>query len=293
MNGPVHPDIAAALEQAGWRARACYCISNLRAPEIGRRTYRVELESGLCVKARRLEDEETARRLLELRRHLPEAFAPALSQFGPVVLEEWVEGEGLGEDVPAALYLVQAARLLAQLHAQREIAGQAVREAHETGADREVGRQNLRQLATAGALAQADAQRLSEALQRLDPRRATYGLVHLDFCGENMLIDKARRLRVIDNERIGIGALGFDWGRTWYRWDLPSAAWERFRSAYLACAPTPEPVETLGFWSIIAVVNSAALRLRTAPERVHVPLRRLERMLRALASSGGGPLEVW
>ena len=43
--------------------------------------------------------------------------------------------------------------------------------------------------------------------------------------------------------------------------------------------PFSEPLEHLGFWSLVVVVKSAALRLRIDPARAHVPLARL----RALA----------
>jgi hypothetical protein len=90
-----------------------------------------------------------------------------------------------------------------------------------------------------------------------------------------MLIDGSGRLRVIDNERLRVDALGFDVGRCWYRWALPPRAWEGFRSAYAAGMPFSEPLEHFGFWSLVAVVKSAALRSRLDPARARIPLDRL------------------
>lgn len=280
------PAVAAALDHAGLRVVSFHRISSIRAPETGRTVYRIDLESGTPLKARRLPDEETACRLFEIRRDLPDAFAPVLDQYGPVVLEEWIEGEVLGERLPSAAHLIEAGALLADLHARPDVAGRPVHEMRGTAAWIDDAGECLRQIVAAGAFDRQEARLLHQAVRRLDPRRATYGLVHLDFCGENMVIDRAGRLRVIDNERLGVGALGFDWARTWYRWALSSEAWERFRAAYVARTPLAEPIDTLGFWGIVAVAKSAALRLRLDPGRAHVPLQRLRRMAGEL---GGQP----
>jgi aminoglycoside phosphotransferase (APT) family kinase protein len=286
MSEPLDPAVAVALNRAGLRVRSFHCISSIRAPETGRTVYRIDLVSGVTIKARRLQDEETACRLFEIRRGLPDAFAPAFHQYGAVVLEEWIEGEVLGERAPSDGHLIKAGALLADLHAEPAVAGRPAHEMRGTAAWSDEAGECLRQIVAAGAFDRQEALLLHQALQRLDPQRATYGLVHLDFCGENMVIDRTGRLRVVDNERIGVGALGFDLARTWYRWALPSEAWDRFLSAYVARMPLAEPVETLGFWSIVAVVKSAALRLRMDQGRAHVPFERLRRMVGEL---GGQP----
>jgi aminoglycoside phosphotransferase len=278
MSQPLDPAVVVALDRAGLRVRACRRISNIRSPQTGRAVYRIDLDSGRTIKARRLQDEETAYRLFEIRRDLPDAFARAFAWHGAVLLEDWIEGEALGDVPPSDAHLVDAASLLAHLHAKPAAAGHALHEVHATAPWREEAERCLREILAPGGLNGEDAIVLRGVLERLDPRRAIYGLAHRDFCGENMVVDRAGRLRVIDNERIGIDALGFDLARTWYRWTLPPETWECFRSAYAVRMPFAEPLETLGFWSIIAVVKSAALRLRMDQARAQVPLDRLRRM---------------
>jgi hypothetical protein len=277
MSEALDREIAIALDNAGLRARAFRRISPMRPAEVRRSVYRIDLEPGHTIKARLVPDKETARRLFEICRDLPEAFAPALGCYGAVLLEEWIEGEELGDTPPSDAQLVEVGSLLAQLHAMPIVAGSRVHDMRSTAAWRERADAGLLQILAAGEIDEEDALLIRGGLERLDPGRAVFGLAHTDLCGENMVVDRAGRLRVVDNERVGIDALGFDLARTWYRWALPAPAWERLRSAYEARAPFVEPLDTFDFWSVVAVVHSAALRLRDRTH-AHVPLDRLRRM---------------
>lgn len=272
MSEPLNHEVAAALDRAGLRICAFHRISKIHSLDARRSVYRIDLESGHTIKARRLENEETACRLFEIRRELPHSFARAFARYGAVLLEDWIEGESLGNIPPSDAHLFDAGSLLAELHATRTVAGQPLHEMRSTAVWRNEAERRLCEICAVGALDEPDASLIRDALRRLDPKRAIFGLVHTDFCGENMVVDRTGRLRVVDNERVGVDALGFDVARTWYRWALPQPAWERFRSVYAARVQLTEPLETVGFWRLVAVVHSAALRLQVDRARVHVPL---------------------
>ena len=278
MSQPLDPEIAIALDRAGLRARAFRRISRRRPVDARRSVYRIDLEPGHTIKARLVPDEETARRLFEICRDLPDAFARTLGCYGAVLLEDWIDGEELGDTPPSDAHLVEAGSLLAHLHGTPIVAGRPVHDMRSTAAWREKTEAGLWQIVAAGEIDEQDASAIRGALEQLDPGRAIFGLAHTDLCGENVVVDRAGRLRVVDNERVGIDALGFDVARTWYRWALPAPAWERLRSAYAARAPFTEPLETFDFWAIVAVVHSAAVRLQKDRTRAHVPLDRLRRM---------------
>jgi thiamine kinase-like enzyme len=278
MSEALDPEVALALDRAGLCVRAFRRISKIRHSDTRRSVYRIDLQSGRTIKARRLQDEETARRLFEIRVELPDAFAPAFGRCGAVLLENWIDGEELGDAPPSDAHLADAGLLLAHLHATPIVTGRPVHDRRSTAAWRDDAEASLRQILAAGAIEEREASLVRRALERRDPGQAIFGLVHLDFCGENMVIDRAGRLCVVDNERVRVDALGFDVARTWYRWALPSRAWECIRSAYVARMPFAEPLDTLGFWGVVAVVRSAALRLRVDPGRAHVPLDRLHRI---------------
>ncbi len=87
-----------------------------------------------------------------------------------------------------------------------------------------------------------------------------------------MVIDRAGKLRVVDNEHIRLDAIGYDLGRTWYRWMLPAEEWDFFYAAYAAKSPLAGPTESFHFWKISAAIASAHLRLLAYPEKAGVPI---------------------
>lgn len=261
MSAPLPAEIAAALAQAGLQAVGARPITTLTSPRHARAVYAIELTSGQTMKARRLEDEATARQLCALRRDLPPAFAPVLACHGRVVLEAWVDGETLGGGPPGDAILAAAGALLAALHATTVAAGRTVRETRPTSEWRAHSAGYLAQIGRRGALDPRTLQRLAAALARLDPGTAIWGLVHTDFCGENMVVDAAGGLHVIDNERVSVDALGYDLGRTWARWQLDDAAWTRFVAAYTGAGGPPQALAALGFWRLAASVTAAAVRI--------------------------------
>jgi len=283
MIGTLDPDIAAALDAAGLRACRVQEVSTLRAAAPRRSAYRIDLESGGTIKARRLEDDQTSKRLFDLRRDLPDAFVPAFGCHGPVLLERWADGEVIGNTQAGDAYLGEAGRLLAGIHAIPIVAGLAVHQREPTATWRDEAERGLELIVGAGRFDVLEARGVSELLARLDPGLATVGLTHVDFCGENMLVDRTGRLRIFDNDRVRIGPLGFDLARSRYRWALELAAWTRFREAYAGGTLSAEALETLGFWEAVAVVKSAVFRLRTDATRVRTPLARL----RQIAGWGG------
>ena len=201
-----------------------------------------------------------------------------------MLLEEWIDGAELGDGCPSAARIAEAGALLAGLHARTTLIGETLLERRDTQDWRARSEADLQSLTDASALDAAAADRIRAELEALDPRRALFGLIHSDFCGENMLIDGVGRLRVIDNERLRVDALGFDVARCWYRWSLPPAAWEDLRSAYAGALRCSEPLDAFAFWQRVVLVKSAALRQRIDPTRAHVPLDRLRELAAAPAA---------
>jgi len=288
MSETLNQDIAAVLEAEGLRAVRVEQVSTIRAAALRRSTYRIDLETGETIKARRLEDAGTAERLFAARRDLPDAFVPAIMCRGRVLLEQWVEGRVLGNAQPDDARLHEAGLLLAAVHAATVVAGQPVHHRERSAAWRDEAERGLELVVAAGELEEPAARSLREQLARHDPGFATIGLTHVDFCGENMLIDQAGRLRVFDNDRVGVGPLGFDLARSWYRWALAAPAWARLERAYAGAAPSAEALDALGFWAPVAVVKSAVFRLRLDAVLARVPLDRL-RLIAAAARAGGRP----
>jgi thiamine kinase-like enzyme len=279
MSEQLDPDVEVALNRAGLRPRTFRAISTMPSARTGRVAYRIELDSDRVIRARRLEDDATARRLFDIRRLLPEAFAAPFDCFGRVLLEEWIDGDALRDTIPSDTLLQQAGSLLAYVHLTREVLGRRTHDMCDTAAVREKAAGCLRSIRAAGEIDLDQLRTIEETLARTDPGSVRVGLVHTDFCGENMVVDPRGRLYVVDNERLGIGPLVGDVARTWYRWALPAPAFDRFRAAYATAVPWDDAFVAFKFWQLHAVILSAAMRLRLDPERAHVPLACLRAMV--------------
>jgi Ser/Thr protein kinase RdoA (MazF antagonist) len=273
-------EVEAAVRAHGLRAARVVPLTVPDPRKRGRSAWRVELAGGGAVKARRLESAAAADELIALRDGLDDAFAPPLGRDGPVLLERWIDGAPL-DAAQADARAAEAGALLGRLHA-RPLRGEhaAAVSTASTAYWRGRAERNLDDLAAAGALPADVVAALREDARRLDPGTARAALVHRDFCAENMVVDAAGRLHVIDNEWFTIDAAGLDLGRTLYRWPMSEAGRCTFLASYRdACACDPGPLD---FWHLVAVLWSAGARLDHRPEQRAIPLA----AARALAESG-------
>jgi len=266
------PDIVEEMRETttslGLRVRRVMPLTLPDPRKRGRSTWRVDLRDGGSLKARRLESAEAAQELVRLRDGLEPAFARVVACRGPVLVEEWIEGEPLAGPT-ADERAGEAGVLLGRLHRTpiTSVPGESRTVDWRAQADGD-----LDALRAAGALDNDEVDALREELRRHDPGRARGVLIHRDFCAENMLLDGAARLRVIDNEWFTIGPAELDLGRTLQRWPLSGAARREFLDAYRTATGTAHG--PLDFWTLIAALLSARARLGQLPDRLEA-VRRL------------------
>lgn len=270
-------EVAAALAAVGFAPASIELLSPLGERKGMRLAYRVEAADGRVLKLRHCTSEEEARALQELRAALDPAFAPVVDRRGSVLFEEWIAGTPLSP-VEAEERVDEAGALLARLHLQPLPAEAA--SAQSTARWRTAAASDIELLSSGGALSSGDAERLNAHLDRADPRLARVTLTHLDFCAENFVCDEGGRLRVIDNERVGLGAPGFDLGWTRHRWPMSDAGWRRFLAAYRDAGGE---IEALAFWQIAAALTCTRVFFQRMPERLENSLTRLRRF----AAEGG------
>ncbi len=278
--------VASALVRWGVRARSWTRITRQRTSADPRVAFRLELDDGRVVKARCCADEARARDIWEIDRHLA---IPGLARIhardGCVLMEEWVEGAPLSHADGTPEHVAAAATLLASLHSVGQIEGIAAR--LMTAAERlERARRDLALLSERGALSRGQARTLREALRRLDRGATETGVIHRDFCAENMVRRPDGRLCVIDNEGLALGPLAYDLGRVWCLWPMPAVAWGLFLETYAARRAQASPDSALMVWKIAATARSAALRLAADPGRLQEPLARLRELSEALETAG-------
>jgi hypothetical protein len=282
--------VARALAREGLHVRAFERISAFGAGLTERHAYRVTLADGRTVKARRTLGESQARRVVEALRAVADArFPRVLSRHGPVLLEEWIDGVPLTSAAVEDRHLAEAAAVLAEVHLVEALAGVPVREWGDTAARLAATETRLQRLAGAGALDEASRTVLASALRDHDPRRAEIGLVHLDFCPENLVIDREGRLRVVDNEALAVDALAYDLGRSWYRSALPPARWALFEAAYRRHGGPAASAGSTVFWRIAAVTEGAITRLERDSRGAQPSLDRLGQLAAELRRSAAAP----
>jgi thiamine kinase-like enzyme len=252
----IEREVAAVVAARGLSPRRLDVVSPLGRAKGVRLAWRVDLADGRTLKLRHFGTREDARRHLEIRTLLEPAFAPAIAQWDGFVVEEWIDGEPLGDD-DGERRAEEAGALLARLH-RTALALDVVA---DVDAAPWIARAHadLDRLVSGVALAEGDARKLRVQIDRRAPRFARAALAHLDFCAENMLIDRQGRLRVVDNELVAVRPAALDLGRTFHRWPMPRDLWARFFASYRrASKEAPEPT---GFWRIAAALTGARVYL--------------------------------
>jgi thiamine kinase-like enzyme len=252
-------DLCALIEGLTSGIRDIAPITSLSARRSSRASFRIALEDGSVVKGRRLDSRFEAERLTRLSRHLCLPLIPAvIAQHGTAVIEPWTEGRSLIDLSPtelqacgALLGSIHAARLLPSADADIAIAG---RERQTRLAD------NLRRLITWRRVNQGLHARVLAAAEPV-PAAPAIGLIHGDFCADNLVRTTDGTIVAVDNETLRFEAFDYDLARSWYRWPMDGAQREAFLDGYGSKRPTLDFQRHFSYWAICALVDSAVFRI--------------------------------
>jgi Ser/Thr protein kinase RdoA (MazF antagonist) len=275
----VGSDVRVLIERAGRPYRGASELTTLRSSVLERPAWRVDLEGGRSVKVRVFADADEAHRFRELHRHLPEkGFPRLLDHHGAAVLLEWVAGRPLPAE-PDASVLRACGELLGRLHrvpappdAERRLASGASALPHSLA-------DLFETLVEAARLTADEAARLLEVSERARPERCDRGLVHLDFCPDNLVLADSGTPASIDNATLSFAPLDHDLGRLWYRWPMTSAARGAFLEGYREHRDTRAFQAAFPYWRICGLAFSAWLRVGRRTGDAAVPLRGLREAL--------------
>jgi aminoglycoside phosphotransferase (APT) family kinase protein len=117
------------------------------------------------------------------------------------------------------------------------------------------------------------------------------GLVHKDFCRENMVVSPDGVVRVVDNETLAVDCPDYDLTRTWYRWPMDPAQAVAYLAGYRRHRSTETLARHFPFWAVAVLSESALFRLRRGLSAA-LPLGRLRELLDRHAVSGERPAFV-
>ncbi len=93
------------------------------------------------------------------------------------------------------------------------------------------------------------------------PAKTFHGLVHYDFCGENLVLHPSRGLVSIDHEWMRVDSLEFDLARAVGRWRLDTDAAQAFVAAYRKAGGVAL-TDSLSWWALTHDLFASEVRVR-------------------------------
>jgi aminoglycoside phosphotransferase (APT) family kinase protein len=230
-------------------------------------SFRLELRDGRILKGRRLTGAARAARVVTIlglmdRRYFPRVIA----QSGAALLEEWRAGEPLDPLHTDPVLARQCGEILGGVHRAPPPAVKVP--SISRPADR-LSRleEQAGGLERQGALSTASRRRLITLARAHVPSDAAIGVIHGDFCAENLVCDVAGQPHVIDNEALQVGALDFDLARTWYRWPMMDRQATAFLDGYAVHRSPASYLSHFSFWILAVLVDASLFHLRTGTGR--------------------------
>jgi aminoglycoside phosphotransferase (APT) family kinase protein len=271
-------DLLALIRARGVPVTKLTAITALPSPVRQRAAFAVDFADGTRLKARRLKSAQRADVVARLRAAVPADFPALVGRRGDAMLLAWVEGRSLAslKAIPAAV-LRRCGRMLGALHARRceewvegaPASAQALFEKLERNLELLIGAQLLEPDLAQRALAAADAKR---------PFEATLGIIHKDFCAENLVLGSDDSLVCVDDATLSTGPHDLDLARSWARWPMREVERAHFMNGYLEHRSPADFERHFAFWATCALVGSAATRVRSLAPGAHASIERLREL---------------
>jgi Ser/Thr protein kinase RdoA (MazF antagonist) len=287
-------DLEALVATVGVRLVAAAPITGLPSATLGRATFRLEFGDGRVLKGRRFDTPADAERVELLTRALGLPSLPRVwARRGAALLEDWIPGVSLDGAAPSLARFREAGALLGAIHgvttrlATPALLPAAVEAPPSVDARRASTVRGVDGLARLRLVTAAAARRLRalvDAHAPSDPAavRPQRGIVHRDFCAENIVLARDGQLWVVDNGTLTIDAYDLDLGRTWYRWPMTPEQWNVFVHGYRLHRSPDGFIAHFPFWAIAVLVEAALFRHQAVVPGAWEPIRRLEALLDAV-----------
>jgi aminoglycoside phosphotransferase (APT) family kinase protein len=279
----VGPDLAFLARRRGVPLAGVTVVS--RWPSASRQTgaFRLEFGDGSVLKGHRLANRRRAFLVERLLGLAGPPFPQVVARRGAAVLVPWIPGTALSSIEASPAILEECGRVLGALHGQPVPAWRTL-PVRGPGQVRIQCRIDLGLLAGVGAIEETMAHRADEAAAAHAPDRATTGVIHNDFCAENIVIDPAGTPVPVDNATMTFGPHDLDLARTWHRWPMTPPQAAAFFGGYQQERASESFRRHAAFWIICALAGAAANRVRAGVGGVEPPLERLAEFLAALPS---------
>jgi hypothetical protein len=293
--GSLGEDFAEIVSRVGAELREVMPLTRLgfRAERSG--CYRLRFADGRVFKYRSMVSADRAKTVEHLIARIGSPRIPrVLDRCGTGLLIEFVGGQPASRPLQTQKLLAEAAALQGKIHRTDVADLLAGSPPFEIADVIHKLTEHLRRLVTLQAITEREAAGLTELAMSEVPQVSEIGVVHYDYCAENLVVSEASGFYIVDNESIEIGPLDYDLARTWYRWpmspDERAVYWEGYRRLR-----DPGSFSTsFPFWAIKTLVGSAILRVEGGTDRAVIPIRKLALLARCMRSgSRSEPYLLW
>jgi hypothetical protein len=267
-------DLCAMIAAIGVPVVEAVPVTTIRWSGSPRASFRLALADGHVLKGRRLRTPADVARIARLSSLLdPRYFPPVLAHRGCALLTRWIPGRPESPETWTSARLRLCGGLQAAVHRLRvspDIAPQQQAPDWSGRLDRWLG-----ELVAGGAFDTRAAREIYGLAARSAPATASIGVCHTDFCGDNIIITDAGGVCVVDNEGLTVDSHEFDLARTWYRWPMTPVQQRAYAEGYGAHEHSARFAAHFLHWALLAVLDSAAYRVRARAASARVPLDRL------------------
>jgi Ser/Thr protein kinase RdoA (MazF antagonist) len=252
-------DLVRLLADRMPRLVAVVPVSSAPSALDGTAAFRLEFADGAVLKGRRVRSPRRAEAVEQLVDLAGRGFQPVRARQGLALLTDWIEGRVLSSFEPSLDLVRQCGAVLAKLHQV------AIPDATRRRPDANRALLNLKQdlgvLESAQAIDAAFADRAIRLATGRMPGDASAGVIHNDFCAENIVLGAGGEVTVIDNATITIGLHDMDLARTWLRWPMAPHLGTAFLTGYRTGRGPDSFLEHFAFWAVCALSRAAANRL--------------------------------
>lgn len=256
-------DLHELVTALGGEVRSARELTRLVSARQRKASFRLDFADGRRCKARRFRTAESASSVLALSPLLEALpFSRILLARGLVAVEQWIEGVPMRLGEVSVEQAQVAGALLGQVHAITKLPADLLAQVPAANSYADSIDPYLQELVVAGALEKATAARLHEAAIANQPGCLAIGLVHGDFCADNIVVDGEGDLFVVDNESLHLGALDYDLARCWARWPMSESVRAAFAGGYRSVRGLDDFTLHGTFWAIKALSQSIAVHLR-------------------------------
>ena len=230
---------------------------------IPRRCFYIEFMDGQKIKGRILPDQETRIRITSLLSYLAGLpLSPLIASEGRCLIEKWIVGESLRLDCLDDKDFVDAANVLGAFHTIPSPDVDLPSEMDFVKTLQLNLEEFLNTLVEHHKLNHRETRVLAERAESNVPGRVTTGIIHNDFCFDNLVRDEWLQLHLVDNNSLQIGAIDFDIGKAFSKWPMSKRHRRLFLDTYSRHRSTLEFEKHDTFWSVFCLVRTIVVHLR-------------------------------